>query len=314
MSLLDALSVVVPTPADHRVWIDEPSVLEILRCTPDQLAQLVDSGLAHEEGCYDNFDIWNLGLLSASGRTRPELEMILLARVLRSYQADWVSMRRYTVTGSVECPLGRDCPSPEWRPPALPDVRWTEEKVQTGRAEWRGEAELSGRSALVREPRVREVWNDVTTRYRFQFTPERLASDAARTRERGVGDCEALCHVLMQDLLDLGIPTELQPGYIYGGFRMRRHSWLRITDSDGQVKVLDPSMALLADMFFTPDYKAFCYGSSLNRLVPVRRTEDFVADHPCVPDGDILYDFTLSPRPAVNPGHEDFSASMAETS
>lgn len=299
MSMIDALSLIVPTPAEHRVWVDEVRALDVLRCTPARLAELVDAGLVREGDRYENYDVWNLGLLSGSGSTRPEREMIFFARMLKSFQADWVSTRRYAITGTVQCPRGDDCRFPEWVAPSVPDVRWAEEKIQAGRAEWRGEVELSGQKSTVRDPRVRDAWNRLVADYGFQFTPEQLALDVARTRERRVGDCDALGRVLLSDLLERGVPAELQPGYVYGGSQLRQHSWLKITDSDGQSKVLDPSMAILADMFFSPEYKAFCYGSRLNRMLPLAKHEDALASHPCAEGARVFYHLTLRP---VRPG------------
>lgn len=294
MSLIDTLSVLVPTPPEYRVWIDGTRALKILRCSPEELEQLAHAGLPCEEGRFDKYDVWNLGLHSGSGRSRPELEMIFFGKGMPSSRAKWVSTHRYAVTASAQCPRGDDCPSSEWAVPALPDARWTGEDIRTGRAQWRGEVELSGRHATVLDLRVQDAWNDVITRYTFQFTPKRLAFEVDRTKVRKVGDCDALCRVLLRELLDLGISTELQPGYILGGERLRRHSWLTITDTDGRSKVLDPSMALLADMFFTPEYKAFCYGSVLNRVIR-RAKEEPPTLHPCVEGTGIPYRFALRP-------------------
>jgi hypothetical protein len=306
MNLLDALPAVVPTPSEYRVWVDENRVLDTLRCSPGDLRKLVDAGLICEGGSYDFYDVWNLGLFSGSGRTRPELEMIFFAKALKSSRSDWVTARRYAITGWAECPRGSGCRSPEWAAPALPDVHWSEVEVNTGRAEWRGVVELSGQSATVQDPRIRHAWDELTRCYRYQFTPERLAFDVAKTAVRKVGDCEALCRILMRDLRGFDISAELQPGYIFGASRLRRHSWLKVFDHDGLPKVLDPSMALLAEMFFTPEYKEFCYGSSLNRMVRLSRHENALAPHPCAEGADIFYNFTLQPtRPLQRRGIYD---------
>ncbi|MBX7269051.1 hypothetical protein KIF24_25500 [Micromonospora sp. Llam7] len=296
MTLVETLGVVVPTPPEHRTWIPEVEALDTLRCTGEELEQLVAAGLVRDGGRYENYDVWNLGLLSGSGRSRPEREMVFFARVLKSFGADWVSRRRYEITGWAECPRAEDCPSRDWVAPALPDVVWEQEQIQPGRAEWRGQVVSSGMHATVRDPRVRDAWNHLLEQYRFHFTPASLSPDMASTLRRRVGDCEALCRVLLRDLLDLGIPTELEPGYIFGGARLRRHAWLRFADSDGQSKVLDPSMALLAEMFFTPEYKEFCFGSSINRVIRRDSGKEAFVTHPCVTgDNKIYYEFILRP-------------------
>lgn len=296
MGLVEALDAVVPTPPEHRVWIDEAEALSTLRCSPADLKQLVSAGLVFEDGRYENYDVWNVGLLSGSGMSRPEREMIFFARVLKSFRADWVSSRTYEVFARAECPLGAACPEPDWVTPRLPVIEWREQETGAGFSAWRGLIELGGGSATVQDPRVRDRWQDLLERFRFHFTPATLALDVARTVERGVGDCDALSRVLMNELLDLGIPAAVEPGYIFGGARLRRHSWLRITDSDGEPKTLDAGMAILARTFFTPEYESFCFGSRLNRVIPLACHEDVFAPHPCVEGPDrIFYEIVLHP-------------------
>lgn len=304
MSLVGGLRDVVPTPPDHRVLISRAEALDTLRCTPEELAQLVAAGLVEEDGRHDYCDVWNVGLLSGTGRSSPERIMIFFARMLKSYGADWVSARAYEIVGWAQCPRAEHCPSSEWSVPDLPDVQWQHEEFQVGRAEWRGRVELSGNTATVRDPRAREVWGDLIRRYRFHFTPMTLSSDVAGTRHRGVGDCDSLCQVLMSELLDRGVAAEQESGYIFGGARLGLHSWVRMVDTDGEAKILDPAMALLSDLFFTPEYKAFCCGSGSNRVLRRARREGMFAAHPCVTeDGRIFYEFTLrSIRPGRAPG------------
>jgi hypothetical protein len=294
MSLVETLGVVVPTPPEYRVLISEAEVLATLRCSPEELAELVAAGLPHEDGKFDYYDVWNLGLLSGSGRSKPEWIMFSFARALKSFRADWVSPRRYEIKGTALCPRAENCPSAEWATPALPSVQWQREDARCGRGEWHGQVEMRGSRATVLDPRVRGIWDRLTEQYRFHYTPVDLSDDVASTIRRRVGDCDALSHILLDELTALGIAAEIEPGYIFGGARLGHHSWLRIVDSDGESKTLDPAMALLADIFFTPEYRAFCYGSTVNRTIPLASYKDMFASHSCA-DGKnrITYEFSL---------------------
>lgn len=279
-TLAAAFRQVVPVPPEHSRWIEPAEALGVLRCTADELRAVVDAGLAQREGLVEAHDVWNTGLYEGSERTTPEREMLVLRHMLASRGGDWVSPRRYAVTARAFCPRAPECPaSADWQTPRLPGVNWSGRQTAAGNATWQGDAWLSGREASVRDPGLRGVWMELLDSYRYHAVPPRLARQTDATRRRGVGECEALSRVLVQELAAAGWPSRLATGHLLGGARTRRHYWVEVADADGEAKALDPAMAILADRFFSPRYRRFCGGSLLNRVLPVARNEDFEIEH-----------------------------------
>jgi len=279
-TLLAGFAQVVPVPAEHRRWIEWDDALGTLRCGPNELHALVDCGLASQDGRVEAHDTWNTGLYEGSERTTPERELLVLRHLLDSRAGDWLSPRRYVVTTQAVCPWGAVCPpSAGWTTPALPDVTWSGHRTAPGHATWQGEVWLSGRAARVLAPDLLGLWHERLSSYRYHVVPPSLARQPAATRERGVGECEALTRVLVQDLAAAGWPARLRTGHLLGGARTRRHYWVDVTDVDGDVKELDLAMAILAERFFTERYRQFCCGSRLNRILPLSREEDFTTRH-----------------------------------
>jgi hypothetical protein len=279
-TLSAAFAQVAAIPSEHRRWIEPEEALGVLRCTIEDLQALVEAGLVMREGRVEAHDTWNTGLYEGLERTMPEREMLVLRHMLTSRGGDWVSPRRYAVTARAFCPWASDCsPSTEWATPSLPGVTWSERQTGAGNATWHGEVLLGGRAASVQDPTLHQVWHELLTSYRYHAAPPRLAAQTKATRARGVGECEALSRVLVEDLADAGWPARLRAGHLLGGARTRRHYWVEVADGDGEVKVLDPAMAVLAERFFSPQYRRFCCGSLLNRILPLARDEDFDTAH-----------------------------------
>ena len=278
--LRDALAVTVPIPRDHQAWVPRDSALRTLRCAPADLDALLADGLAHQDGRVERNDVWNVGLNDASGRSAPVLEMHFFELMLRSGGADWLSARRYTAVAEAWCPWEAACADPVWLQPPRSSVRWESQTGGPGTQRWTGDVVLTGRRSTP-DPVLGEPWEHVLRTYAYQATPPSLARDVARTRERRVGDCEALAKVLVDDLQAAGHEARLQTGYVLGGVRTRWHYWVRVTGPDGTTTSLDPSMAVLAQRFFSPEYAAWCYGSELNRVLPLADEEDFCVEHSC---------------------------------
>ncbi len=281
MNLTEALQRITPTPVKYQVWTDWVTAKKVLRCTADELDALRRAGLATSGELVEQYDVWNTGFLEGVQRSRGEREMIFFNRLLRSNGSDWVSGFKYAVFAVSECTEGALCSSADWAIPSTSEVRWTTVNRQPGRAEWRGTLVMHGLGAAVVSRTVRTVWDQFMATYGFQFTSIALAADVAQTRFRRRGDCTALSRVLVEDLQEAGYTADLRAGYIFGGERTRWHRWVRVLDDDGSYKHLDPAMAMLADRFFTPEYKAFCFGSRLNRIIRLDDEEQFYVRHQC---------------------------------
>jgi hypothetical protein len=272
---------VVPTPAEHRQWVPAGKAQAVLRCSTADIEDLSRSGLATRNGSFDRFDVWNVGLYSGTGNSRPELEMELSRRLLDLPGRDWVSPTDYRVLVEADCPRGGACGDRQWSAPSIIGVTWSEHAVVDGRAHWVGRLRRTGARGIVRAPTVERSWNGIIQNYRFHLTPMALATSTNDTRRRRVGGCTALSLLLTEELTRQGLRARLRQGYLVAGFVARVHSWAEVHDTDGEWKPLDVSMAVLARRFFTSEYARFCRGSTLNRLVPIEVDGDLSVAHRC---------------------------------
>jgi hypothetical protein len=263
------LASVVPTPPEFRQWMAAADARAVLRCSESDLDDLRRSGIATEDSKFDRFDIWNAGLYSETGNSKPELEMKLSGRLLELPGRDWVSPVTFRVLVEAACPRGVECDGLHWSPPAITGVVWQEHDVMPGRARWAGLVGRTGARATVHAPVAVSTWHAVLRDYRFHLMPVALATSTLATRRRRVGGCTALSMLLAEELADQGLQTRLREGFLVAGYVPRAHTWAEILDIDGAWKPLDISMAALARMFFTQEYAQFCLGSMLSRLVPV---------------------------------------------
>ncbi|MGY4643755.1 transglutaminase domain-containing protein [Cellulomonas sp. URHB0016] len=281
MSLIDAFERITPSPPGYQVWIDESRARGILHCGEDELRDLQEAGLATSGDLVERYDVWNLGFAEGAQRSRGEREMLFFNRLLRSYGSDWISPYQYEMTATTLCPRGALCESTGWPDPDIPGATWTDRQAGGGEAQWRGSITMQGRAGEVVSPVVRALWDELLETYGFQFTTSALAAETELTRQRRVGDCAALSKVLALDLRSAGLDAHVRSGYIFGGARTRWHRWVEVVDEDGATKALDSAMAMIADTFFTPQYKAFCFGSRLNRIIPLDDVEQFYVSHEC---------------------------------
>lgn len=281
-SLLEALERVVPVPAEHRTWISEDAAIDCLRCDRSELLAARDAGLATRAEDYERYDVLNLALAEGKQHTQIEREMVFFGRLLRSHGRDWTSPFDYQIVAEARCPREADCQDGQWLiAPSIPGVRWMSKESGSGYAVWEGSITLEGRCEPILSPLIARVWDEFLVSYRYQFTPYSLANDVVRTRERKVGDCFALSRVLADELNVARGNAVVVPGYIYGGSRARRHMWVEVLDDDGAMKSLDPSMALLAESYFTEEFRGHCFGSRLNRIIRLESEADFNVNHIC---------------------------------
>lgn len=280
MDWTDALHEVIRTPPEFQRRVSTNYAQTILLCTDTALRQLTSTTLALDDGQFDAFDIWNLAFYTRTGRSRPELEMKYFSLLLKPTD-EWLIPRRYAVTVQANCRNGQNCQETHWYPPDIDGVVWHGVSASDGRSSWTGQARVTGHSGIIQSMRIRDLWSGCLQRYRFHYTCPDLALQSEQTRARMVGDCTALSLVLAEALDRSGYVSRVRYGYLFGGTSARQHSWVQVIDDDGRWKDLDLSMALLADRFYTPSYKDFCFGSSLNRLLRVPAYGNKHAYHVC---------------------------------
>ncbi len=279
--LLDALHTVVPSPAGSQEWTSRRDACTVLGTTDEELQVLVEAGLAERDGMIDRFDVWNVGLRDQAWGARPAREMVFLNRLLRAGDSDWLAARKYDVTVTARCPHGAACAGTAWTRPDVLGVGWASQAVTESSVTWRGHVVLQGTAGPALSAAAAACWDRVTGDYRFQFTPPAVAGDVNLTRGRRVGDCVALSRLLAEDLQRAGVEARVCSGYMFGGLRMRQHQWVTARERGGMLVTLDPSMALLADDFFGPEFREFCRGSHSNRCLQVGTAQDWFVEHWC---------------------------------
>lgn len=279
--LIDALHSIVPSPSGAEEWMSERDACAVLGTTVDELQALVEAGLAERHGTVERFDVWNVGLRDGAQGARPAREMVFLDRMMRSGQADWLGAQRYDLTVTARCPRGAGCDGESWTRPTVVGAHWVSESAAGPSVTWRGRVVLKGMTGGARSAEVDACWDQVTRDYRFQYTSPVVAGDVDLTRGRRVGDCVALSLLFADELRRSGTEAWVSSGYMFGGLRMRQHQWVTARGRDGGLVTLDPSMALLADDFFGPEFREFCRGSRSNRCLQVEGPQDWLVGHRC---------------------------------
>jgi hypothetical protein len=169
------LNQVVRTPRSLAQLVSREWAGGILRCSETELADVCRAYGAE----FDAFDVWNIGLHSRSGKSRPEYEMLYTRRLL---QDDWVSPLRFDIAAVAECPRGNECAGGSWTAPLILDVVWTTVDVDA-RARWIGSVTRAGKAATVRSRTAAGVWRAALATYRFHYThPDLENGPAARDR------------------------------------------------------------------------------------------------------------------------------------
>jgi len=150
-----------------------------------------------------------------------------------------------------------------------------------GRAVVTGEVEARGSSGQVLSPVAADLWEDSLRRFRLHYVPDSGAREPAATCRRGTGDCPALSSYLVEELRTCGVKADVRVGYLHGGFGTDLHHWVSFVDDDGRRKVLDLSMALVADRYLGAEHRDFCRGSLLSRVVKLVGDREAGVAHSC---------------------------------
>ncbi|MBE2997234.1 hypothetical protein IDM40_00745 [Nocardiopsis sp. HNM0947] len=278
-----ALEHVSPTPDGHQKWVDAGYAREILRCSNEEITRLRSSGIQTRGDAFDLSDLWNVGLYSGTGASRPELEMTFFGLVV-SPRRDWIIETEYSIALEAACPHGNECVGGRWEPPQLMRAQWHDNETAAGWVKWTGEITISGHPDTVRDPQAKKIWDTFVTDHSFHYPFMRGEQTPALTRSRRVGNCVSLSAALHEELTGHGLSSRIRDGFLFSGRKARIHRWVEFKEDDRDWKPLDPSMAILASRFFTPEYARFCEGSSLNLLARVAPGDTFHVHHWCTED------------------------------
>lgn len=281
-------------------------VLAVLRCGEAGLAELVEAGWATgtDDGgspVFDRFDVLNVGLYSRTGRSLPEIGSLFVRHLGLVPEAELVSPRRWTAKVSASytaCDTCRRGPclveygevaaaanvlaSEKWRVNHSPKA-----PGETGsplrRVELTGQATLAGSVAEVRNPDVLDAYRTLVADYTYQFLPRAAYAAMDVVEELRLVDCLAAATLLSRWLDERGLENVIRYGLLMGPVGSGTHAWVEVVDDDGEPKVLDPTLVMLAEAAPDSALARLACGSSLNVVLPLERVfgVDEVIAHQC---------------------------------
>jgi hypothetical protein len=308
---LRALDRLRPTPEPHRgESLSREQALLMLRCDEEVLDALCDRGLPHAgqrpQERYDTSDLMNLALSSGSNRSLPELGAAFIARVAGASPPDWVAPHRWKLHSRSFALHGEGCgEAPSWshRRPAPESfggscLEWREGgELQMGYAAGGVPASsasaalsLTGRLAMMGEVRVvrsatlRGLYREVLETIEYMAQPRSLGIDLEAVQRMQAGDCAGLSVLLEHECRRAGYTAVARRGYLLGLLGIGEHCWVEVLDDDERVKVLDPTLPIVArhGPRPTPAFTAFCLGSISNRLLPFDcSVAESIVEHEC---------------------------------
>lgn len=307
---LEALERLRPTPEAHRdERVSREQALALLRCGEDVLDRLCDRGLWHR-GCpplerYDSSDLMNLALRSKSRRSLPELGASFVARTARGMPRDWVRPHAWRIGTRALAEHQGECgenpswafrrPTPEafggdcleWTRGASIPLMQANTFPQTGSSstlDLAGRVRTQGEVRAVRSRALRDSYREVLETMEFLVLPASLETDIdAIVCARGA-DCVGLSLLLEHECRRAGYQAIARRGCLLGLLGLGEHCWLEVIDDDGRLKVLDPTLPMVARLASraTPAFTAFCLGSISTRLLPFDCPLDgHLAEHRC---------------------------------
>jgi|SRR5215218_314177 len=256
----------VPVPAEHRrLKADVTAVQATLRCGEEEIESLRRCGVVWVERggvpLFDPVDIYNLGLLSGSGRTVPEVASSYFAQLANAGCEAWTAPSR------TELVVDRAVASGSELVGELGCLRFP-----TRDAEGQQSATYMPRQTIgtMVSPRLKSLFDAILAGFSFQLLPDSLKGDGEAIAKLGVGDCHGLSLVLANRCLEAGLAATVERGFIRGRFGWGAHAWVRVEDEDGGPKVLDPTLPLVAASqgVDARAFSRFCCGSLVTRVVP----------------------------------------------
>ncbi|MFE2105215.1 hypothetical protein ACFXAF_04995 [Kitasatospora sp. NPDC059463] len=277
---------------------DVATAARALRVGEEQIGHLAQAGLPHAYDAlgalrFDYDDLMNVGMFCGTGQTVPELGLRFLMRFAATGRSDWFAPRAWEVgvhpaRTTAGAPAEDTGPLPNVRV-RLPDHLGPGVELLDGAELPDGEladggyrvaVRLTGADRQVRDPAVREVWDEVVgtlaaREVLYQTVPERLRADHRRAWALGMADCVVASRLLADRLTARGYRARARRGYLLGLFGSD-HAWCEV-EEDGAYRSLDPVFAfvsLLGDkargVARSPEFAEACFGGRFNRLLPCR--------------------------------------------
>jgi hypothetical protein len=291
---LSALSRLYPVPAGHRdPRLDADEAIDMLRCEPEEFAELLAAGLPRGEGpdgpLFDRNDLTNLALDAGTGRSRPERALRYALRWMREDPRSWETPVSWTFSIEMRAPAETPPGGPEsWSHTRfLPEltgglvenwesttaVRITPDRFEfdgPGPVAFSGRLRTAGKIQELVSPTLRKITGEFLDRdCRWVRLPVAAQYDYESMLANGVASCIAASTYLEKEFRAAGYAAESRGGWMIGMLDLA-HSWVEVVDDDGAVKQLDAVLHRLSGLTEAPhpDLPAACLGSRINRMLP----------------------------------------------
>lgn len=281
-------------PAPHRVAdIDRTLALEMLRCPPWLLDELVSAGLPHDQRPdgihFDRHDLINLALHSGSGASMPERAVRFALRWMREDPRSWTVPLRWSWQIELACDRPGGCGAnpvsahtrlrPEINDGAI--ERWentgamraTEEEYVfsgPGPVSFGGLLRTEGQLMELRSPRLREITGEfLAAGYRWARLPKVVQADYESVMAAGVAPCVTASLFLEREYRAAGYSAVSRSGWILGMLDLA-HAWVEVLDDDGVTKTVDVVFDRLSRHAegAHPELARAALGSRINRILP----------------------------------------------
>ena len=290
-SWLNSLQLLYPVPEAYRVpQLDTREALEVLRCGPEILGELLAAGLPHTEGpdgiLFDRNDLINLALNSGTGLSMPERAVRFALRWMREDPKTWENSLNWKFSIQLSNPDSDDTST--WSHNRfLPEVtggmieHWEStaparitpdffEFSGKGPVTFSGQIRTEGKLQGLRSPRLREITQEfLDTGYRWARLPKGCQMDYETVLANKVAPCVSASLYLEKQFRDAGYEANTRGGWILGMLDLG-HSWVEVVDDDGITKPVDAVFERLSLLTENPhpDLPTACLGSRINRLLP----------------------------------------------
>lgn len=293
-----SLAVLFAVPAPHRVEnIDRTQALEMLRCGPELLDELVRAGLpaaVRPDGIFfDRHDLINLALHSGTGRSMPERAVRYALRWMGESPDSWTTPLHWTFDIELHCDRAGGCSAgsrfvhtrllPERNGGAIeqwecdrPLPPGEEDLVLGGPGPVRfaGRLRTQGRLMELRSPVLRRITQEfLDAGYRWARLPKVVQADYEAVMAAGVAPCVTASLFLEREYRAAGYPAVSRSGWILGMLDLA-HAWVEVVDDDGISKCVDVVFDRLSRHAERahPDLARASLGSRVNRVLPTGAT------------------------------------------
>jgi hypothetical protein len=288
-SLIESLSRFTTMPSKWAKYdMSAETAATMLRCTPEDITQLVHQGLPHacsaQGPLFEYFDVMNVGRFSRTGMTTPELTGRTLMRFSSKPASAWLGDKEWVV--KVRLPdegSGRYwIRVPDFDSPGITRLdKQFDQPIVAKKQQNQSYAvaiRVNGAHDAICASLVWEVYHELLETLRsgevtYQAVCEPLRAEHSLAWKLGMADCMVANRVLADRLRSTGFCVRARRGFILG-LVGSEHAWCEVHE-DGRWKNLDVTFAAMPSGLpwrqHTPEHNEFvahCFGTRFNRCLP----------------------------------------------